>query len=222
MSEFADEESNRSADQLVNGEASSENACEPLKRAIDDLCQNGLVKPGSRVILQPTPIEFLSQLPLIDGVWIDRWVVELAEFAAMLRESGIEYEMSSDPHPLAPLRPCRGRKIPEEEIAVVLRQGEIADARTKTAARLSTFTGRTREIDGRPYIHLDDYRAWSGREAGDDLKVTEGVVTASWNAWIEARGDNPELAGIQVSRLDSYLKEDDFFSSNNPERQRRR
>ena len=219
---ITDRESNRPADQVANEEGSTEGASERLKRAIDGLCRSGLVKRGWRATLDPTTIEFLSDLPLVDRVWVDRKAVELAEFAATLCEQGIKLEVSADCHPLAPLQPRRRKGIPGEQEAEALDEGEIANARAEAAARLSTFTGRTKEIDARPYIHLDDYRAWSGRKAGDDLEVTEGVVTASWNAWVEARGDNPELAGIQVGRLDSYLKEDDFFSCNNPERRRRR
>ena len=99
---------------------------------------------------------------------------------------------------------------------------EIVSARSEAAARLSTFTRRTKEIDARLYIHLDDYRAWSGRKAGGDLEVTEGVVTQSWNAWVEAGGDAPELAGIRVGKLDLALEDEAFFSCGNPEYRQRR
>ena len=180
--EIADRESNRSADEIANEEESNEKANDRLKRAVDELCRSGLVKLGWRVKLGPSPIEFLANPPLVDGEWIDLVAVELAEFAAILRERGNELEMSADSHPVAPLRPRRRRKIPGKPEAEALREGEIANARAEAAARLSTFTGRTKEIEARPYIHLDDYRAWSERKAGDDLEVTEGVVTASWNA----------------------------------------
>ena len=80
---------------------------------------------------------------------------------------------------------------------------------------MSAFGGRTREIRGRLYIHIDDYRTWSERKAGGDLEVTEGVLTASWNAWVEAKGDYPELADIQECKLHPVLDEDDFFSCKN-------
>ena len=166
-------------------------------------------------------MEFLADPPLVDGEWIDHVAVELAEFAALLRERGIDLKVA-DPHPLASLRPRRRKEISEEPEAEDLTEDEIADARADAAARLSRFTGRTREIDARPYIHLDDYRAWSGGKAGDDLEVTDGVVTASWNAWVEASGDCPELAGIRVGKLDPALEDEDFFSCKDPERRRRR
>ena len=147
--------------------------------------------------------------------------VELAEFAALLRERIIDLEVA-DPHPLAPLRPRRRREVAGKPEAVALSADEIADARSEAAARLSTFAGRTREIDARPYIHLDDYRAWSGRKAGDDLEVTEGVVAASWNAWVEVSGDHPELAGMRMGKLDPALDDETFFSCADPKHRQRR
>ena len=147
--------------------------------------------------------------------------IEFAESGALLRERGIDFELS-EPHPLAPLRPCRRNEIPGVQKADVVSEDEVTSARKEAVARLSTFTGRTKKINGRPYFHLDDYQAWSERKAGDDLEVTEGVVTASWNAWVETSGNDPQLAGISVSKLDPGLKEEDYFVCKNPERGRRR
>jgi hypothetical protein len=218
---IADWQSNHFADRVANEQALSE-TCERVKRAIHDLCRSGLVKRGSCVTLDPTPIGVLSEPPLVDGVWIDRVAVELAEFAATLYERGIKFKRPADPHPLAPLQARRSKEIPGDQEAAIPSEGEIADARAEAAVRLAGFAGRSREIDARPYIHLDDYRAWRGRKAGDDLEVTEGVVTASWNAWVEASSDKPELAGIQVGKLDPCPKEEDFFSCENLERRRGR
>ncbi len=209
------------AHKTANNEKPSESACERLKRAVLDLCCRGLVKRGASVSLGPTPIAFLSEVSLVDGMWIDQFAVELAEFAAILFETGLEFKQSGDFHALAPLQPRRRKEIPGEqaEVPSVL---EIADAHAKAASRLSMFTGRTKEIDGRPHMHLDDYRAWNGRKGGVELEVTEGVVTASWNAWIEASGDCPELAGIRVSKLNPELGDDDFIYCKDPERRQRR
>ena len=202
-------------------EESSESVRQRLERAVDDLCRRGLVKRGWRVKLGPSPLEFLAAPPLVDGVWIDMAAVELAEFAARLRERGIDLEVA-DLHPLALWQPRRKKEISGEQVTEALSEGEIADAHAEAAADLSTFAGRTKEIGARPYIHLDDYRAWSGRKAGDDLEVTEGVVTQSWNAWIEANGDKPKLAGIQVSKFDPAVTDEDFFCCQDPARRRRR
>jgi hypothetical protein len=206
---------------ITYDEESSESAYELLERSVPDLCRKGLVKRGWRVKLGASPIEFLAAPPLVDGEWIDQAVVELAEFTALLRERGADLEVA-DLHPLALWRPFRRKEVSGEEETESLSEDEIADAHAEAAARLSTFGGRTKEIDARPYIHLDDYRAWSGRKAGDDLEVTEGVVTQSWNAWVEANGDKPELAGIRVRMVDPAVKDEDFFCCQDPAHRRSR
>ena len=203
-------------------EESSESGSERLEQSVNDLCRRGLVKRGWRVKLGPSPLEFLAAPPLVDGVWIEMAAVELAEFAATLCQRGITLEPPADLHPLAPHQPYRRKEISGEQVIEALSEGEIADAHAGAAARLSTFTGRTKEFDARPYIHLDDYRAWGGRTAGDDLELTEGVVTASWNAWVEASGKCAELAGIRVGKVDPTVTDEDFFCCQDPARQRRR
>jgi hypothetical protein len=200
-------------DQVAN-EKESESLSERIERVVHDLCSKGLVRRGWCVTLEPTAIRFPSVLPLVDGVWIDLVPVVLAEFTAALYEKGIKLEPPADPHPLAFMRPSRARMVPGEQQAVALTD-EAADACAKAESRMSAFGGRSREIRGRLYIHIDDYRTWSERKAGGDLEVTEGVLTASWNAWVDAKGDYPELAGIQPCKLHPVLDEDDFFSCKN-------
>ena len=220
--EIADRESNRSADQVTNEEGLSESACERVKRAVHDLCLSGPVKRGWRVKLGPSPIEFLANPPLVDGESGSTWSrSNLRSSPRSFAKGALNLRCQRTPIRWLHCGPA-ARKIPGKPEAEALSENEVADARAEAAASLSTFTGRTKEIDARPCIHLDDYRAWRGRKAGDDLEVTEGVLTASWNAWVEAHCDNPEIAGIQVCKLDSYLKEGDFFSCHNPERRRRR
>jgi hypothetical protein len=52
--------------------------------------------------------------------------------------------------------------------------------------------------------------------------VSYGFVTASWNAWIEANGGNPTLAGIPVRKLTPFLNKNDFYACEDPDRRRRR
>ena len=175
--EIADRKSNHSADRVAN-EKESENRGERIERVVHDLCNEGLVRRGWCVTLEPTAIRFPSVLPLVDGVWIDLVPVMLAEFTAALYEKGIKLEPPADPHPLAFLRPSRAKVVTEGQQAVDPTD-EANDACAKAESRMSAFGGRTREIRGRLYIHIDDYRTWSERKAGGDLEVTEGVLTAS-------------------------------------------
>src|SRR5262249_33812207 len=129
-----------------------------------------------------------------------------------------DLEAAADPHLLAPLRPCRRG----EQESHVVGEAELESLRSETAVRLSKFPGGTKTINGRLYFHLDDYRAWSERATDGDLQIIEGVVTQSWNAWVDAAGDQPELIGVPVHKLEVLVDEADFFPCNDPERQRRR
>ena len=48
-----------------------------------------------------SPGEFLREAPLVNGEWIDGYIVELAEWGAILVEKGLLLEESGDYHPMA-------------------------------------------------------------------------------------------------------------------------
>ena len=47
------------------------------------------------------PHLFLRDVPLVEGQWVDRYVMELAEWGARLVQRGLVVDESDDPHPLA-------------------------------------------------------------------------------------------------------------------------
>ena len=61
----------------------------------------GLGLDGLMVALTTVPHTFLQEVPLVDGQWIDRHMLELAEWGARLARQGFVVEESNDPHPLA-------------------------------------------------------------------------------------------------------------------------
>jgi hypothetical protein len=221
-SEIAEQHSNHFAGEVADEAASFQANCARLTSTVHDLCRKGLIRRGLRVNLGRSLFEFLAEIPLIEEVWIDLTAVELAECAAILDWRGFNLNVASDPHPLAPMQLRQRKETTAEHKTTLASEDEVGSARAEAAARLATFVGRTRGIEGRPYIHLDDYRAWSERVAGEDLEVSEGFVTASWNAWIEANGGNPTLAGIPVRKLRPSLQQNDFFACEDPGRRRRR
>ncbi len=56
---------------------------------------------GLMVELPTVPHAFLREAPLVEGQWLDRFVVTLAEWGARLAQQGLVVEESDDPHPLA-------------------------------------------------------------------------------------------------------------------------
>ena len=73
--------------------------------AIKDLGQEGIV-----VDLTTVPHAFLKEVPLVDGDWIDRYILELAEWGARLVEKGLFLEESHDNHPMAGTRSSTHKK----------------------------------------------------------------------------------------------------------------
>ena len=47
------------------------------------------------------PHQFLREAPLVDGDWIDNYMVELAEWGARIREREFLLEEPEDNHPMA-------------------------------------------------------------------------------------------------------------------------
>jgi hypothetical protein len=82
---------------------------------------------------------------LIEGEWIDRLVIELAEFGELLLESGLKIVKTKD---------LFGWCIQKTSTGSGADPGILFDeARNNVAA----FKGRTKEFSGRPYINLSDY-----------------------------------------------------------------
>ena len=61
----------------------------------------GVTQEGSVVDLPTVPHQFLKEAPLVNGDWIDRYTVELAEWGARMGEKGFLLEESQDNHPMA-------------------------------------------------------------------------------------------------------------------------
>ena len=78
------------------------------------------------------------------------------------------------------------------------------------------FPGRTKQIEGSDFIHFEDYCKWPGRKVKGDLQkqIKSGIVTASWNKWIEKQGgeEKAALAGIPVGNLHDYVDQYSYYS----------
>ncbi len=144
---------------------------------------------------------FLREAPLVNGEWLDRYVVEIAEWSAMLLAKGYRLQETEDGHPLAPDRLVRSNGIEADQV-------EIQALCRRVARSLAKFPGHTRKIDGRLYIHFEDYRTWRGRKLKGDLhsNIQRGLVTASWDAWVNDRGGEgvAALVGVPVTLLQCY------------------
>ena len=126
--------------------------------------------------------QFLREVPLIDGEWIDRYIVELAEWGARLIEKGLLAEESADNHPMAWHRIIDPGDGLDAAVSMKLWQ--------QSRKHLAGFSGGTEAIDGRPYLSFADYLKWKGRRNRGNLKsgIRTGLVMSLWNLWVDGQG----------------------------------
>ena len=125
----------------------------------------GVAKQGIVVDMPSVPHQFLREAPLVDGDWIDSYMVELAEWGARIREREFLLEEPEDNHPMAwhgIIDPKDGSEV-DAAVAIKLWQ--------QTRKHLAGFPGRTRVIDERQYLSFADYLKWRGRRAKGRLEV---------------------------------------------------
>lgn len=72
--------------------------------AINGLMESGQVQKGSAGTLETVPIPFVQGATLVNGQWIDRFVLELAEWGASLQAAGYALQ---DPEECDPVDICR-------------------------------------------------------------------------------------------------------------------
>ena len=174
-----------------------------IVNGMQELVDSGKVQDGYLVYLEDVPMHFLLQAPLVAGKWLDRKIVELAEWGALLKANS--YQLSEEDRPLlamAKFLRSDGQEASLEEIHKLLEQAR---------QNLATFPGRTRKIDKRVYIHFQDYCEWPGRKVKGDLQsqVSPGLVKASWNRWIQDQGG--KINDMTVKPLLSPVDEQDYY-----------
>ena len=172
-----------------------------VETALRDLVRTGAVKEGAVLHLETVPHEFLSDAPLFEGEWIDRHVLLLAEWGALLKKRGYRRETSADNHVLAysPILDKSGKEVtPGDE--------RLEQRRAEAEAHLATCPAKIETIDGRPYLFLPDYLAWKGRLVKGALTkdIRTGLVRESFNEWVRRQQGKAELAGVPVKEIEPW------------------
>jgi hypothetical protein len=72
-----------------------------MVEALHNLVDSGQVQSGATLYLETVPMLFLRDVPLIEGVWLDRYAIELAEWGALLKAKGYKLQEIEDAHRLA-------------------------------------------------------------------------------------------------------------------------
>jgi hypothetical protein len=173
-------------------------------QAIKALVASGEVQEGVVVELPTVPHNLLRDPPLVEGIWLDRYVVALAEWGARLQAKGYQSQEPEDSHPLA------WYWVVDSETGAEADAGALRQLWQQTEKHLGRFPGRTREIRGQPHLHFQDYIRWRGRRAKGDQHsgLRRGLMLSSWNRLVNdsERNGTATLEGVKVSRLSSYLE----------------
>ena len=144
---------------------------ESVLKALRELVASGAVKAAREVILPSVPMVFLRRVTLFEGEWVDRHVIEMAEFGTILADCGFTLVEDGDQHPLA----CPSIRASEASVV------DAVTIRKQAIQRMSDFSGRSILVDGRPYLNVADYQSWSGRKLKAELKFDEGFSIESFN-----------------------------------------
>ena len=139
---------------------------------------------------------------MIAGKWLYRKIVELAEWGAMLKANG--YQVKEEDRSL--LATARYLNSDGQEVNLE----EMQKLREQSRQNVAEFPGRTRKIDKRVYIHFEDYCNWPGSMVKADLKsqVEAGLITASWNQWVE---NNITINDVTVKPFPYPVDEQDYY-----------
>lgn len=177
---------------------------EEIRRA---LFQIDAIKFGYYVRLEPFPIRSLGAASLVDGRWIDRRLLDLAEFAALLASRGYRLRDGPDRHPLGPLLLLDSAGLPPSK-------QELLTVGNELERRLRRFKGTERSIRRRIYVDIDDYRSWAGRTVTGKLKPMRGIAVANWNRCLDSLGGEgrAEIAGVKLRRLRTPFRSSDFIA----------
>ena len=139
----------------------------------------GVAKQGIVVDRPSVPHQFLQEAPLVNGEWIDGYIVGTGRVGSEIGREG----------PSA----GRVRRLSPDGLEADHQPGTGSEACAavsmklwqQTRKRLAAFPGSTRVIDERQYLNFADYLKWRGRRNKGDLKsgMRRGLVVSSWNQW---------------------------------------
>jgi len=170
------------------------------------LSDMGAIKSAYYVQLEPFPYRLLGAASLVDGRWIDRRLLELAEFAALLVSRGYRLQDPPDSHPLEPLLVVNSGGLPPSE-------QELLPSRNEAECRLRQLKGRNKKIRGHGFLDIDDYRHWTGRTVTGELTPIMGLDIVHSNRWLDSQGGEgrAEIAGVKLHRLRAPFRSSDFI-----------
>jgi len=189
--------------------------------AIQDLADRGDVEEGRIMDMgDDFPIAFLQGMPLKEGEWIHKNYIEIVESYAYIRKKGYRL-ISIDPHVLS--EPQVMKKSGKELVQLDL--SEFNEVMSDFEGHIDSFPGREKTFSGVEHLNVEDYLSWENRLWKDDPEIVEGLVSRSWNKWVDSSKKKGVaiLEGVPVEKIHSWvnpdemaeMEEDPLFSTRN-------
>ena len=192
------------------------NFFDKVEAAIRALVAEGEMEEGTIVFSDDIPFSqmFAKRTSLIHNTWIDEGWLKLAEYGKTLKNQGFIQLPSLDRHLWAcdrffPSETNWEKKPHEIDVGQLLPM--FCDNATSPFA---VYGGPRKTIDGRSFVHFQEYRRWRGRTA-PDIRISRGVLLSSWNRFLDENenGNNGTVgvSGIALRRLELCDDKYDFY-----------
>lgn len=176
--------------------------------AIQDLAERGNVKEGLVADMgDDFPIDFLQRMPLKEGEWIHKVFIEIVERYAHIKNKG--YLLNNiDPHVLSEPQVMKktGNELEEVELS------EFKNIMADFEGHLESFPGRKKTFSGVEHLNFRDYLSWKDRLWKDEPELVEGLVSGSWNEWVDSnkKDGTTRLEGVPVDKIHSWVGPDEM------------
>jgi hypothetical protein len=176
--------------------------------AIQNLADGGDVEEGRIMDMgDDFPIAFLQRMPLKEREWIHKDYIDIVERYAYVRKKGYRL-ISIDPHVLS--EPQVMKKEGDELVQLEL--SEFESIMADFEGHLASFPGRKKTFSGVEHLNVMDYLSWKDRQWEDDPELVEGLVSSSWNEWVDSSKKKGVtlIEGVPVDKIHSWVGPDEM------------
>lgn len=186
-----------------------------LLNDIKRLVKSKKLVTGRKCKFESVPLPYLTECPLIEDVWLDLFIAELAEWGALIEQNGFKRKSSTDTSPF--VWACFYKKKETENFE--FDSEHLIKLREQAKAQLAAFGGRKKKIDNRIFIHIDDYLDWEMKNYKNPILFENGFTISSWNNWISSFGPDKiaELSGLPVGKIRSHIPTYRLIEESDPE-----
>jgi len=179
-----------------------------LFAAIQDLADRGEIDKGRIMDMgDEFPIIFLQSIPLKEEEWIHKVYIEILERYAYIKKMGYHL-VRLDPHVLSEPQVMKKSGADLEQVELSEFEQSMADFE----GHIDSFPGRKKTFSGVEHLNVEDYLGWKDRLWKDNPEFIEGLVSSSWNEWVDSnkKEGTTRLEGVPVDKIHSWVGPDEM------------